>query len=70
VSDLIALKTSSAEQATLDTARVEFHAGEYQRLLGQLEEAGAESELRDEPAARDDLNDLLIRLRLQERFSG
>jgi hypothetical protein len=66
VDDLIALKMNSAEKATLATAEIEYHAGEYQRLVSQLELSVAESQLRDEPEAQSRLNDLLIRLRIQE----
>jgi predicted nucleotidyltransferase len=66
VDDLIAMKVGSEEQATLDAAAVERHAGEFQRLRGELEAAGQESKLREEPEAQRELNDLLIRLRLRD----
>jgi uncharacterized protein len=69
VGDLMAIKTASLEQATIGAAEAQFHAGEYQRLIVQLEQAAAESKLRDEPDARNDLNALLIRLRLQDNTS-
>ncbi len=65
VSDLIALKMANEEQSTLDAAAIDFHTSQCQRLLAELELAAANSELREEPIARHDLNDLLIRLRLQ-----
>ena len=66
VSDLISRKMSGTEKGSLDPADLDFHTGEYHRLLGQLEQAAANSHLPDEPNARDDLNDLLIRLRLRD----
>jgi len=65
VNDLIAIKTGGQEQATLDPSAVERHAPEFHRLVAELENAGAQSNLPDEPAALDDLNRLLIRLRLR-----
>jgi len=64
IDDLIAMKTGSAEQATLDSASLDFHADQHQRLVSQLEQAAAKSNLRDEPSAGEELNDLLVRLRL------
>lgn len=63
IPELIALKTSSNENTTLEAAQVEFHRAEYQRLVSRLENAAASSKLPDEPTARNELNDLLIRLR-------
>jgi len=65
VNDLIAIKTGGQEQATLDASAVKRHAGEFQRLVAELENAGKESKLPDEPSAQGDLNRLLIRLRLR-----
>jgi len=65
LNDLIAIKTGGPEQATLEPSAVERHAGEFKRLVGELDNAGKESKLPDEPAAQADLNDLLIRLRLR-----
>ena len=64
VSDLIARKTSGTEKSTLGSADLDFHTGEYYRLVGHLEQTAAESQLPDEPGARNDLHDLLVRLRL------
>lgn len=64
ISDLIARKTTSAEQAKLSAADMQFHESEFRRLLAELERAGAETSLPAEPRARDALNDLLIRIRL------
>ena len=66
ISDLIAQKTSGTEKGTLGSADLDFYTGEYQRLTAQLEQAAAASQLPDEPGARNDLHDLLIRLRLSD----
>ncbi len=62
--DLIRLKTQTAEQATLRASDAAFHAAEFKRLFSELEEAGSRSDLREEPSAPEELNDLLVRLRL------
>jgi predicted nucleotidyltransferase len=63
IDDLIATKTEGHEAATLDAVDLAFHAGEFERLRDELEEAGRRSSLPDEPTVRDDLNALLLRLR-------
>ncbi|MBS0658800.1 MAG: nucleotidyltransferase domain-containing protein [Verrucomicrobia bacterium] len=67
VPELIALKTSGAEQQTLSETDFSLHEREYQRLLADLEAARDASTLRESPtpAARAGLNDLLVRVRLQ-----
>lgn len=67
VPELIALKTSGAEQQTLSETDFSLHEREYQRLLAELESARDASTLRESPtsAARAGLNDLLVRVRLQ-----
>lgn len=64
VPDLIARKIGGVENSILDSAQVEFYSGEYQRLLVQLEQAAMDSPLPNESTGRDELNDLLVRLRL------
>lgn len=66
IPELIARKIEGSEKATLDDADVSFHKGEYERLRGELEKAFQESRLPELPSAKDDLNDLLVRLRLKE----
>ncbi len=65
VPDLVTRKLAGPEHAILNEADVEFHRGEYQRLRRQLEEAFESSTLPESPTARESLNDLLVRLRLQ-----
>ncbi len=67
VSDLIARKRAGPEQSVLTDSDVEFHRGEYERLVGELESASLASSLPEAPTARRALNDLLVRLRLNSR---
>lgn len=62
--DLIAQKLAGAEKSLLKDTDVAFHQGEYNRLQNQLEEAYQASNLPEAPSAKDALNDLLVRLRL------
>jgi predicted nucleotidyltransferase len=64
IPDLIAQKLAGPEQSILAEGQVEFHANEYKRLEAELEQAVAESSLPEQPSARKELNDLLVRLRL------
>ena len=64
LNELIRHKKEGSEQVRLKTADLEFHAKEFERHIEQLEEAGRRSRLRDTPEGRDDLHDLLVRLRL------
>jgi len=64
VSELIARKTSGAEQTVLRGADADFHRGEYLRLSRVLAEAAEASTLPPAPTARAALHDLLLRLRL------
>lgn len=65
IDDLIAQKRNGPEKGSLDTANLPFYTSEYERLTRQLEAAHLQSTLPDEPTAQPALNDLLIRLRLQ-----
>lgn len=62
--DLIAQKLAAAEKSLLTNADIAFHQSEYNRLQTKLEEAYQASILPETPAAKDALNDLLVRLRL------
>lgn len=64
IADLVHRKVSGAEKGTLQAPEMDFHRREYQRLVGQLEAASAESKLPDSPTCRDALNELLVRMRL------
>jgi predicted nucleotidyltransferase len=63
VDALIARKLAGPEKAALSDPEVEFHRDEYERLTGALHEAHAGSVLPEEPSARSDLHNLLLRLR-------
>jgi len=67
IPNLIARKLAGPEQSTLEDAGIDFYHGEYERLRHVLEDAFQSSALPDTPsaAARDALDDLLVRLRLQ-----
>lgn len=64
LSDLIAQKLEGPEKALLEDADLSFYLNEYQRLRAELEEAYRASTLPDAPQTRAQLNELLIRLRL------
>lgn len=64
IDELINRKQTGPEKGTLDAADLDFHAGEFERLVRQLEEAHEQSHLPEVPTARPALNDLLVRLRL------
>ena len=63
--DLIALKLAGPEQGVLEDNSIAFYEAEKDRLIAELEQAGAESVLPEKPSARAALHDLLIRLRLK-----
>jgi hypothetical protein len=54
-----------SEAGTLGAGERDFHQREYTRLIAALEDAAVESTLPNEPACRDALNELLIRVRLR-----
>lgn len=65
IPELVARKLAGPEQSVLPAADLAFHRGEYERLVRELEAAGAQSTLPAEStAARPRLHDLLLRLRL------
>lgn len=64
INDLIARKTAGVEKSTLSDADIAFHQGEYQRLQTRLEEEHRNTNLPESAAARDVMNQLLVRLRL------
>lgn len=65
IPELIARKTQGAEKGTLESNETEFHRREFERLVAQLETEGASSKLPDQPGCRAELNDLLVRIRMQ-----
>ena len=62
--ELIAQKTEGTEKGTLENHDLPFFEQELNRLRSELESAHEQSHLPDHPTATAALNDLLIRLRL------
>lgn len=65
IHELVERKINSAEKGVLPDADLEFYRREYERSVIELERAMEQSNLPEKPTAKDDLNDLLIRLRLK-----
>ena len=65
IGELVERKIHGAEKSQLDRPEMDFHEGEYNRLIAQLEHEAAISTLRLEPTCREALNDLLVRIRLK-----
>lgn len=65
VRDLVARKLAQPEQTAIEDEDVATHQGEFERLLAELEQAALTSALPEipTPAARADLNALLLELR-------
>ncbi len=63
IPDLIERKLSGAEKQKLESADIEFHKTEYERLRIILQTEYENSRLPEEPSGKSGLNDLLIRLR-------
>ena len=66
VDDLIARKLAGPELAILADANLPFYRLEYERLRTELDDAYRASTLPDAPASKAALNDLLVRLRMNE----
>jgi uncharacterized protein len=66
IPELIERKVNGKEKGILPDANLEFYRKEYERLTSELEKAMNISNLPEKPSAKDELNDLLIRLRLCE----
>jgi predicted nucleotidyltransferase len=66
IGELVARKLAGPEQSTLEDADVALYRGEFERLRAELEAAHRASSLPETPAAKAELNDLLIRLRLAD----
>jgi len=63
IDELVGRKLAGPEKGRLDTADIEFHEREYERLVKELESALEKSTLPEQPTGREALNNLLIRLR-------
>ncbi len=66
IPELIARKLTGPEHSALEDADIAFHQQEYTRLRVKLEDAYQSSKLPDAPSAKPALNDLLVRVRLNE----
>ncbi|HCO24023.1 MAG TPA: nucleotidyltransferase [Gimesia maris] len=67
IPELIERKLEGTERSTLDAADMEFHGREYQRIVGELEQAMETTSLPEQPSSGAALNDLLFRIRLANR---
>jgi predicted nucleotidyltransferase len=66
IPELAEHKINGAEKGVLPKADLAFYGREYERLVVELEKALEKSNLPEKPTAKDDLNDLLIRLRIKD----
>ena len=64
LSNLIALKISGTEKEKIKGINLKFHRREYQRLKEKLALSAQASHLPDLPTVKDALNDLLVKIRL------
>lgn len=55
------------EKGDLPEADLAFHEKEYERLVGELEVASEKSELPESSNGKAALNELLVRVRMEER---
>jgi predicted nucleotidyltransferase len=67
IPELIERKLEGSERSTLDAADMELHGREYQRFVGELEQAMETTSLPEKPSSGAALNDLLVRIRLANR---
>lgn len=65
IDDLIAQKVNGREKEPLDAADLTFHEQEYERLSTELVQSVLTTPLPEAPTARDELNDILLRVRTQ-----
>lgn len=67
--ELITRKLSGPEKGHLERADLAFYEQEYLRLRAELEAAYASSRLQESPSTAEELNDLLVRVRLRRMES-
>jgi predicted nucleotidyltransferase len=67
IDELIERKLSGPEKGDLPKADLAFHEKEYERLVGELEVASEKSELPESSNGKAALNELLVRVRMEER---
>ncbi len=66
IPELVERKINGTEKGTLPEADLSFYETEYFRLVTELENSMGKSHLPEIPNAKEELNELLIRLRLKE----
>ena len=66
IDELIEQKLVGPEKGKLPEADMSFHRQEYERLVRELETASEKSELPETPSGKAALNDLLIRMRMNQ----
>jgi uncharacterized protein len=66
IPDLIERKSAGPEKGRLPHADLSFHEQQYERLCRELEATSEASRLPETPSGTPALNDLLVRIRLQE----
>lgn len=67
IPELIERKVKGAEKGVLPEADLNFYRNEYEQLVIKLENISENTSLPETASAKDDLNDLLVRIRLKER---
>lgn len=70
IPELVERKVKGNEKGILPQADLDFYGREYKRLIVELEQAMEKSNLPEKPTAKDELNDLLIRLRLKNTYQN
>ena len=66
IDELVARKTQGQEQGTLTDHDVDFYSAEYRRLRSELELSSERSSLPESPLCKQELSDLLVRIREQQ----
>lgn len=66
IPELIERKVKGAEKGVLPDADLNFYRKEYEQLVIQLENVSASTSLPENASAKEDLNDLLVRIRLKD----
>lgn len=65
LSELINYKVTETEKLFLPEIDIAFHQQEFERLCLDLKEASGKTHLPEIPSCKNELNDLLVRIRLQ-----
>lgn len=65
IDELIDMKMAGCEKQVFHGKSLEWHEREFTRLCAELDAARATSTLPDEPSCRKDIDELLVRVRMQ-----